>query len=98
MLGGYAEMRIELFDGTGGAEARHADEDAILTNEAVPVAAHGRLDGDTDLLASEHLLLVRLALLFEELHRGHRDDAGGDAGLVEQSLGIERDRDFRARC
>src|SRR5262245_46458843 len=90
-------MRIELLDRARCAEAAHADEDAVLADEAVPIAAHRGLDGNANLLGAEHLFPVSPTLLLEELHRGDRYDARRDAGLVEQGLGIDCDLDFRAR-
>ena len=45
-FGGDAEMRVELLDRAGGAEAGHADEDAVGADEVIPALADAGFDGD----------------------------------------------------
>src|SRR5205814_7746061 len=96
-LSGDAEMLEDFLARTRCAEALHADEDAIDTDEAIPAHAAAGLGGDADFLGSEDLLAICLALPVEELDARHRYDARGRSVLVEHGLGSEGDLDLGAR-
>jgi hypothetical protein len=95
-LGGDAEMLVEIGDLAARAEAVHADEDAVETDETIPAEADAGFDGDLHLRIAEDLGLICGILLIEELEARHRDDLHAMAMAGEQRLGGERDLDFRA--
>ncbi len=89
-------MFVEAFGGGAGAEAGHADEDAVLADEPVPALADAGLDGRADGSVADDGAAVGFRLSFEQLERGDRDHAGGDAGRLEDRAGPQREIDLRA--
>ena len=94
-----AELLEEQVCRCRGAEALHADRRTVKADVAAPAKARERLDCDarTDILRQDALLIL-LALLLEEIHARHRDDADVDAALAELFLCLDGQRYFRARA
>src|SRR5258706_11251241 len=86
-FGGDGEFAVEAFEGGGGAEGFHADEAAVLADEALPALAHAGLDGDADGGLADDLGLVAGRLALEQLPAGRGDDAGGDSAGLQQISG-----------
>src|SRR6478672_5439154 len=70
-LGGDPEPLIELLVRGARAEAMHADEHAVGSDEPVPSLADCRLYGDLHPGAADHRGLVVFALRFEEFDARH---------------------------
>src|SRR5665213_3018282 len=78
--GGDAEMRIEVLGRGAGAEAMHADEDAIRADHRVPAEPDRGLDRNLDRGVADDRLALRLRLLQQQIERRHRHHPCGDAG------------------
>ena len=89
-------MLVEVLVRRAGAEAVHADEDAVRADHGVPAQAHGGLDRDLHRGVADDGLAPLVRLRQEELQRRHRDDARGDAALGQLLLRGDRDLDLRA--
>src|SRR5271167_3289587 len=66
-LGGDAEMRVEVLGRGAGAEAGHADEDAIRPDHSVPAEPDRGLDRDLDRSVADHGLALRYRLLQQQI-------------------------------
>src|SRR5688572_23916052 len=90
-------MAVEVFIRGASTETVHADENAAWANEGLPALADGGFNADADLLLAQNGAAIGLTLFEKELHRGHGDDAGGQAVFIEELLGGDGDLDLGAR-
>src|SRR5665213_365416 len=95
--GSDAEMRIKILGRSAGAEAVHADEDAVRPDHRVPAEPDRGLDRDLDRGVADDRLALRLRLLQQQIERRHRHHPCGDAGGGKLLLGGDGDFDLRAR-
>src|SRR5829696_8558450 len=95
-LGRDPEVPVKILVGGARPETLHADEDAVLPDERVPAEAHGGLDRDLDRRITNDPAADWFGLGEEEVERGHGDDAGREASLVEKILRRERNLDLAA--
>src|SRR5690554_1533740 len=81
-----------------GAEALHANESALISEDAAPALLDRGLDHDARLhLAREDGLAIGLVLHIEEIERGHAHDAHAAALSAELLFGRDHERELASR-
>ena len=85
-FGGDAEVAVEVLVGSARAEAAHADEDSVGTNEGVPAEPDRGLHGDPDRRIADDACTDMGRLSQEQVERGHRYNAYGEALFTQNFL------------
>src|SRR5580704_18900958 len=75
LLGGDAEMAVELLGGGARPERRHADESAVRADDLVPALTYGGLDRDPHRRRADDLPSLGRGLRAQQLEARHRYDA-----------------------
>ena len=97
LVGGEAELGLNVFQRRRGAEGVHPDLDAVRSNVAIPAQRRGLLDRDPRGDARrQDLVAVGLVLAVEELPAGQADHTRADALAAQLLVGGERQRDLAA--
>src|SRR3954465_2374455 len=92
LLGRDAEVAVKILVRAAGAEARHADEQAVRADDRVPTLPHRGLDADIDPGITDHGAALRRRPRGEQFEARHRYDAPRDALLREQLCALDRER------
>src|SRR5262245_26838901 len=99
MLGGEAELLLQLFQRRRRAERFHAETNAPRAHIPAPAKRarllHGDAGGDS---RRQHLIAILLRLLLEDLPRWHADHTRTHPITLQLLLRIEAERHLAARC